>query len=223
MTTARGKTIFDRLANQDFPMLMSKVRERGLRADKLINTEGLLNEVDITRLDEVLKDINKNDTLKKEVLVDAGALSLRFQEDPKFAIDIYKTITDDVNKINKFKNRIQDTEFRNQYAIMMTVKMGTKGYGNIFKRNRYEGYNKNPMTLMLQDVFEVQNGNFRASTDYYFLDDDEQKMMVDKKIRSILNMPISQEAKQKTIDNFFGNIDVPGFTNQEDYFKNLII
>ena len=55
------------------------------------------------------------------------------------------------------------------------------------------------------------------------LDDDEQKMMVDKKIRSILNMPISQEAKQKTIDNFFGNIDVPGFTNQEDYFKNLII
>lgn len=223
MTTARGKTIFDRLATQDFPMLMSKVRERGLRADKLINTEGLLNEVDITRLDEVLKDINKNDTLKREVLVDAGALSLRFQEDPKFAIDIYKTITDDVNKINKFKNRIQDTEFRNQYAIMMTVKMGTKGYGNIFKRNRYEGYNKNPMTVMLEDVFEVQNGNFRASTDYYFLDDDEQKMMVDKKIRSILNMPISQEAKQKTIDNFFGNIDVPGFTNQEDYFKNLII
>jgi len=50
-----------------------------------------------------------------------------------------------------------------------------------------------------------------------------KKMMVDKKIRSILNMPISQEAKQKTIDNFFGNIDVPGFTNQEDYFKNLII
>lgn len=220
MTTDRGKTIFDRFANQDFPMLMSKVRERGPKADKLINSETLLNEIEITRLDEVLKDINNNPTLKRDVLVDAGALSLRFQEDPKFAIDIYKTITDDVNKINKFKNRIQDTEFRNQYAIMMTVKMGTKGYASI-KRNRYEGYNKNPMTLMLQDVFEVQNGNFRASTDYYFLDDDEQKMMVDKKITSILNLGISQDAKQKTIDNFFANIDVPGFTNQEDYFNSL--
>jgi hypothetical protein len=110
---------------------------------------------------------------------------------------------------------------------MMTLKMGVKGQGTIFTGGqrgftKYTGYDSNPMTLMLGDVFEVENGNFQPTTEYYFLDDDEQKMMVDKKIRSILKLGISENAKQKTIDNFFANIDVPGFTNQEDYFKSFI-
>jgi len=228
MTTARGKTVFNRLVEQDFPMLMSKVKEPLFEKDKLINTEGLLDEIDIKKLGEVFDFVNGDDNVKKQVLLDAGALSLRFSEDPKFAIDLYKTITDDVNKINRFKNKIQDTEFRNQYAIMMTMKMGVAGVGTFLTeggkgKRRYEGYNKNPMTLMLDDVFEIENNNFRASTDYYFLDDDEKKIMVDKKIRGILKLSISEEAKQKTLDNFFSNIDVPGFTNQEDYLKTLIL
>ena len=78
------------------------------------------------------------------------------------------------------------------------------------------------MTLLIDDVFSIKNGNFKASTDYYFLNDEQKKLMVDKKIKSILGRPISQAAKQTTIDNFVANIDIPGFTNIEDYIKTLI-
>jgi len=227
MTTARGNEVIARL-QQDFKNLKVNVSEPLFEKDKLLNTQGLLDEVEINKLGEVFNFVeNLDDETKTKVFTDAGALALRFQDEPQFAIDIYKTITDDPNKINRFKNRIKDTAFRNQYAIMMTLKMGVKGQGTIFTGGqrgftKYTGYDANPMTLMLGDVFEVENGNFQPTTEYYFLDDDEQKMMVDKKIRSILKLGISQDAKQKTIDNFFANIDVPGFTNQEDYFNSLI-
>lgn len=227
MTTQRGVALFKRLNEVDFVDLQNNIEERGIFKDKLVDTENLLNEIDIRRLDEAFKHIDKTPEMKTQVLTDAGALSLRFQDDPQFAIDIYKTITDDVNKIKEFKNKIQDTAFRNKYAIMMTVKMGLKGIGSVLadpigRTPRYQGYDKNPMTLVLDDVFETDsNLNFKASTDYYFLDDDEKKIMVDKKIRSILKLNMSQEAKQKALDNFFANIDVPGFTNQFDYIQSL--
>ena len=222
MTTKRGLALFTRLNDQDFVNLKSKIVNPFIGTSKLIDTENLLNEIDIVQLKKSFDDLDTegNASLKKELLIDAGALSLRFQEDPQFAIDVYKTITDDVNKIKEFKNKIQDTAFRNEYAILMTMKMGFTRY--VSRKDRYEGYDKNPMTLVLDDVFETdRNLNFKASTDYYFLDDDEKRIMVDKKIRSILKLNMSQEAKQKALDNFFANIDVPGFTNQFDYIQSL--
>tara|TARA_B100001939_G_C16945737_1_gene620239 strand:- start:2168 stop:3745 length:1578 start_codon:yes stop_codon:yes gene_type:complete len=227
MSTERGAALVNRLDTEEFTSLVNELTIRDVSPDKLVNTGGLLDEVDISKIEGVFTFINKNVDIKKEVLKDAGALSLRFQEDPQFAIDLYKSLTNDSNKINEFKNRIEDTEFRNKYAIMMTVKMGIKGIGPVFadpigRTPKYQGYDRNPMTLLIDDVFSIKNGNFKASTDYYFLNDEQKKLMVDKKIKSILGSPISQAAKQTTIDNFVANIDIPGFTNIEDYIKTLI-
>jgi len=228
MSTERGAALVNRLDTEEFTSLANELTIRDISPDKLVNTGGLLDEVDISKIEktfEFLKDPTNLD-IKKEVLKDAGALSLRFQEDPQFAIDLYKTLTDNPNKINQFKNRIEDTEFRNKYSIMMTIKMGIKGVGLGFGekagKKRYEGYNKNAMTLLIDDVFSIKNGNFKASTDYYFLNDEQKKLIVDKKIKSILSSSISQAAKQTTIDNFVANIDIPEFTNIEDYIKTLI-
>lgn len=237
MTTPKGEKLFTALVNGDFPSLVNNIRRGRFTEDKLMNTTGLLNEVDIFKLKDVFDYIDDNDNVKKELLKDAGALSLRFQDDPQFAVDIYKTLTNDINKINRFKNKIQDTEFRNKYSILLAAKMGIKGAGTFLNMSvsdlvrgefdklghkRYEGYDRNAATLLLEDVFEINNKRqFKPTTEYYFLDEDQQKMVAEKKIIEILNSSMSLNDKQKTIDNFFDNIDVPGFTNQEDFIKEL--
>ena len=237
MTTPKGEKLFTALVNGDFPSLVNNIRRGRFTEDKLMNTTGLLNEVDIFKLKDVFDYIDDNDNVKKELLKDAGALSLRFQDDPQFAVDIYKTLTNDINKINRFKNKIQDTEFRNKYSILLAAKMGIKGAGTFLNMSvsdlvrgefdklghkRYEGYDRNAATLLLEDVFELNNKKqFKPTTEYYFLDEDQQKMVAEKKIIEILNSSMSLNDKQKTIDNFFDNIDVPGFTNQEDFIKEL--
>ncbi len=237
MTTPKGEKLFTALVNGDFPSLVNNIRRGRFTEDKLMNTTGLLNEVDIFKLKDVFDYIDDNDNVKKELLKDAGALSLRFQDDPQFAVDIYKTLTNDVNKINRFKNKIQDTEFRNKYSILLAAKMGIKGAGTFLNMSvsdlvrgefdklghkKYEGYDRNAATLLLEDVFEINNKRqFKPTTEYYFLDEDQQKMVAEKKIIEILNSSMSLNDKQKTIDNFFDNIDVPGFTNQEDFIKEL--
>jgi len=237
MTTPKGQKVFAALVEGDFPSLVNNIRRGRFTEDKLMNTTGLLNEVDIFKLKDVFDYIDDNDNVKKELLKDAGALSLRFQDDPQFAVDIYKTLTNDINKINRFKNKIQDTEFRNKYSILLAAKMGIKGAGTFLNMSvsdlvrgefdklghkRYEGYDRNAATLLLEDVFELNNKKqFKPTTEYYFLDEDQQKMVAEKKIIKILNSSMSLNDKQKTIDNFFDNIDVPGFTNQEDFIKEL--
>lgn len=219
-----------RLSTFDFVNLMDDVAE-----DRVLDKFKLLSAVDTSKFERLNKYFERNSGEKESMITDATALALRFQDDPQFAVDLYKTVTDDPNKIKQFKNQIKDLEFRNKYALIMTIKagarpgwragssdyVGTDLYSKDLESQGYDpdlGYNN--MTTLVERPIDVDaNNNFTTNNDYRKLSDSEKLIVFDKQVDIVINAPISPEAKQRTLDNLFDNVDIPNIKSQEDYFE----
>ena len=226
----QNKAIRDRIGQTDFVDFMDDVSE-----DRVLDTFNLLSAVDTSKFERLNKYFVKNTGEKEAMVTDATALALRFQDDPQFAVDLYKTVTSDPKKIKQFASQIRDIEFRNKFALAMTIKAGARpgwraGASEYIGTDLYmkdldsQGYDPtlgyNNMTALVEDPIVIDsNGNFKANKDYTQLSNTQKLNIIDKKIDTIINSPISEDAKQKTIDNLFDNIDIPEMTNQEDYFN----
>lgn len=225
----QNKAIRDRIGQTDFVDFMDDVSQ-----DRVLDTFNLLSAVDTSKFERLNKYFVKNTGEKEAMVTDATALALRFQDDPQFAVDLYRTVTSDPKKIKQFSSQIRDIEFRNKFALAMTIKAGARpgwraGASEYIGTDLYmkdldsQGYDPtlgyNNMTALVEDPIVIDsNGNFKATKDYTQLLNNQKLNIVDKKVDTIINAPISQEAKQKTIDNLFDNIDIPEITNQEEYF-----
>ncbi len=226
----QNKPIRDRIGQIDFVDFMDDIAE-----DRVLDTFGLLSAVDTSKFEKLNRYFVKNSGEKESMITDATALALRFQDDPQFAVDLYKTVTQDSKKIKQFTSQIRDIEFRNKFALAMTIKAGARpgwragaseyvGTDLYMKDLDSQGYDPtlgyNNMTGLIEDPIEIDsNGNFKATKDYIQLYKNQKLNIIDKKVDTILNADISEEAKQKTIDNLFDNIDIPEIENQEDYFN----
>tara|TARA_B100001939_G_C16940453_1_gene618103 strand:+ start:178 stop:2676 length:2499 start_codon:yes stop_codon:yes gene_type:complete len=219
-----------RLSSFDFVNLMDDVAE-----DRVLDKFNLLSAVDTSKFERLNKYFERNSGEKESMITDATALALRFQDDPQFAVDLYKTVTNDPNKIKQFKNQIRDLEFRNKFALAMTIKagarpgwragtsdyVGTDLYSKDLESQGYDpdlGYNN--MTALVERPIDVDaNNNFTTNNDYRKLSSSQKLIIFDKQVDIIVNAPISTEAKQKTLDNLFDNVDIPEIESQEDYFE----
>ena len=226
----QNKPTRDRIGQTDFVDLMDDISE-----DRVLDTFGLLSAVDTSKFEKLNKYFVKNTGEKEAMVTDATALALRFQDDPQFAIDLYKTVTNDSKKVKQFSSQIRDIEFRNKFALAMTIKAGARpgwragaseyvGTDLYMKDLDSQGYDPtlgyNNMSGLIEDPIEIDStGNFKATKDYTQLYKNQKLNIIDKKVDTILNADISQEAKQRTIDNLFDNIDIPEVENQEDYFN----
>ncbi len=226
----QNKPTRDRIGQTDFIDLMDDISE-----DRVLDTFGLLSAVDTSKFEKLNKYFVKNTGEKESMVTDATALALRFQDDQQFAIDLYKTVTNDSKKVKQFSSQIRDIEFRNKFALAMTIKAGARpgwragaseyvGTDLYMKDLDSQGYDPtlgyNNMTGLIEDPIEIDStGNFKATKDYTQLYKNQKLTIIDKKVDTILNADISQEAKQRTIDNLFDNIDIPEVENQEDYFN----
>jgi len=226
----QNKPIRDRISQIDFVDFMDDIAE-----DRVLDTFGLLSAVDTSKFEKLNRYFVRNSGEKESMITDATALALRFQDDPQFAVDLYKTVTGDPKKIKQFASQIRDIEFRNKFALAMTIKAGARpgwragaseyvGTDLYMKDLDSQGYDPtlgyNNMTSLIEDPIEIDSsGNFKATKDYTQLYKNQKLNIIDKKVDTILNADISQEAKQKTIDNLFDNIDIPEVENQEDYFN----
>ncbi len=225
----QNKAIRDRIGQTDFVDFMDDISE-----DRVLDTFNLLSAVDTSKFERLNKYFMKNTGEKEAMVTDSTALALRFQDDPQFAVDLYKTVTSDPKKIKQFSSQIRDIEFRNKFALAMTIKAGAKpgwraGASEYIGTDLYmkdldsQGYDPtlgyNNMTALVEDPIVIDsNKNFKATKDYTQLSNTQKLNIVDKKIDTIINSSISQKAKQKTIDNLFDNIDIPEINNQEEYF-----
>lgn len=226
----QNKPTRDRIGQIDFVDFMDDVAE-----DRVLDTFGLLSAVDTSKFEKLNKYFARNPGEKESMVTDATALALRFQDDPQFAVDLYKTVTSDPKKIKQFSSQIRDIEFRNKFALAMTIKAGARpgwraGASEYIGTDLYmkdldsQGYDPtlgyNNMTALVEDPIVIDsNGNFKATKDYTQLSNTQKLNIIDKKIDTIINASISEDSKQKTIDNLFDNIDIPEITNQEDYFN----
>lgn len=226
----QSKTLRTNIEGISFTSLMEDIKQ-----DRVLDKFGLLSAVDTSKFEKMDKYFKKYATEKDDMLTDATALSLRFQDDPQFAIDLYRTVTSDPKKIKQFSSQIREIQFRNKFALAMTIKAGavtgwTSGGSDYIGTDLYmkdldsQGYDPtlgyNNMTGLVEDPIEIDSdGNFKATKDYTQLYKNQKLNIIDKKVDTILNADISQEAKQRTIDNLFDNIDIPEVENQEDYFN----
>lgn len=226
----QNKPTRDRIGQTDFVDFMDDIAD-----DRVLDTFGLLSAVDTSKFEKLNKYFARNTGEKEAMVTDATALALRFQDDPQFAVDLYRTVTQDSKKIKQFTSQIRDIEFRNKFALAMTIKAGARpgwragaseyvGTDLYMKDLDSQGYDPdlgyNNMTSLVEDPIEIDsNGNFKATKDYTQLYKNQKLNIIDKKVDTILNADISQEAKQRTIDNLFDNIDIPEVENQEDYFN----
>lgn len=226
----QSKTLRTNIEGISFTSLMEDIKQ-----DRVLDKFGLLSAVDTSKFEKMDKYFKKYSTEKDSMLTDATALSLRFQDDPQFAIDLYKTVTSDPKKIKQFSSQIREIQFRNKFALAMTIKAGavtgwTSGGSDYIGTDLYmkdldsQGYDPtlgyNNMTALVEDPIIIDSdGNFKATKDYTQLLNNQKLNIVDKKVDTIINSSISQEAKQKTVDNLFDNIDIPEITTQEEYFE----
>lgn len=225
----QSKTLRANIEGISFASLMEDIEQ-----DRVLDKFGLLSAVDTSKFEKMNKYFERNTKDRDTMFTDATALALRFQDDPQFAIDLYRTVTSEPKKIKQFSSQISEIQFRNKFALAMTIKAGSRpawrasnsdyiGTDLYMKDLESQGYDPtlgyNNMTALVEDPIVIDsNGNFKATKDYTQLLNNQKLNIVDKKVDTIINAPISQEAKQKTIDNLFDNIDIPEITNQEEYF-----
>jgi len=226
----QSKTLRANIEGISFESLMEDIEE-----DRVLDKFGLLSAVDTSKFEKMNKYFEMNTRDRDTMFTDATALSLRFQDDPQFAIDLYKTVTSDPKKIKQFASQIREIQFRNKFALAMTISAGSNpkwrasnsdyiGTDLYMKDLDSQGYDPtlgyNNMTGLVEDPIIIDSdGNFKATKDYTQLYKNQKLNIIDKKVDTILNADISQEAKQRTIDNLFDNIDIPEIENQEDYFN----
>ncbi len=94
----QNKPTRDRIGQTDFVDFMDDIAD-----DRVLDTFGLLSAVDTSKFEKLNKYFARNTGEKEAMVTDATALALRFQDDPQFAVDLYRTVTQDSKKINNLQ------------------------------------------------------------------------------------------------------------------------
>lgn len=228
--TMKSKIVDKELENVDSRGLLSTDYGTIFRSDDAVLSE--------YKWDHLTKVFNANETLRNEMLADATALSLRFNDDPNFAMDLYREVEDNPDKINQFKVAIQDEEFRNQFSIAMVMKAGFTddkfgfdgGYRyigkNIDERNIYqEGYDpkksREPLDLMLGEGIDISRNGFKVTKEYNNFSTRGKIRNYDMVVEKIMTSDISETERQKTLDLLFDSIPNPRGLNQQEYIMAM--
>ncbi len=229
-TTMKSKIVDKELAKIDSRGLLSTNYGTFTRSDDTILSE--------YKWDHLTNVFDANEPLRNEMLKGATALSLRFNDDPNFAMDLYKEVEDDSEKINQFKVAIQDEEFRNQFSIAMVMKAGFTddefgfdgGYRyiepNIDEKNIYqEGYNpeksRESLDLVLGEGIDVSRKGFIATKEYNNFSKKGKIKNYDMIVEQILTTDVSETERQKTLDLLFDSIPNPRGLNQQEYIMTM--